>query len=374
MKKDVDASTTKKKSKSDVVITEKLNSDRTKMGFYYSYGLRAIMFVLFFALFFSISMVLLVSSLTFSRAEYINYNEKSALDYKVNLKQNDFYDERVLGKDMIYVASLIDSIDTFFNYDFYIDEKMNMDFTYSVIAKLKITDEEGSNTYLEKDYVLLNNKSAKMVGDNHININEKVNIDYGYYNNIASGFKSTYGINSKSNLIVSMKVDKSNGDVLITNKTSTQIINIPLSERSVNIKMNYIDIDTNSSVVSEREFEINNVLSIVFSGLLLLISIYFMLKFIRLIEKNRPKKNKFDKYVSKILREYDRLIVESKTIISFDNYEIIKVNRFEELLDVRDNLKLPINYYVVTPHQKAYFYIVSTNIYLFVVKEVDLEK
>ena len=73
------------------------------------------------------------------------------------------------------------------------------------------------------------------------------------------------------------------------------------------------------------------------------------------------------------LRTYDRLIVESKTIIDFSNYEIIKVNKFEELLDVRDNIKMPINYYVVTPHQKAYFYIVSTNIYLYTVKEVDLE-
>ena len=94
----------------------------------------------------------------------------------------------------------------------------------------------------------------------------------------------------------------------------------------------------------------------------------------RLINLSVNKKNKYDKFVGKILKEYDRLIVESYTIVDFSNYEIIKVNRFEELLDVRDNLKVPINYYVVTPHQKAYFYIVSTNIYLYTVKAVDLEE
>ena len=134
------------------------------------------------------------------------------------------------------------------------------------------------------------------------------------------------------------------------------------------------EINSNSSVVSEREISISNILYIVISVLLLVFSLYFILKFIRLLEKNIPKKNKFDKYVEKLLREYDRLIVESHTIIDFDNYEIIKVNNFNELLDVRDNLKVPINYFVVIPHQKAYFYIVSTNVYLYVVKEVDLGK
>ena len=42
---------------------------------------------------------------------------------------------------------------------------------------------------------------------------------------------------------------------------------------------------------------------------------------------------------------------------------------------VRDNLKLPIMYYVVVKHHKCYFYITHGNkIYLNVVKAIDLEK
>ncbi len=95
---------------------------------------------------------------------------------------------------------------------------------------------------------------------------------------------------------------------------------------------------------------------------------------VKLLEVTSVKPNDFDKYVSKVLKTYDRLIVESRNTIKFDDYQTIKVNSFEELLDVRDNLKLPINYYVITPHQKACFYIISTNIYMFTVKEVDLKK
>lgn len=373
VKKD-NSSSNKKTKNNKVVVTEKLNFNSTKFKLYFSFRFRLAFNLIMFVCFFGLSIYLLFTSLSFQREKYINYNEKGSLDYKVNLKENSFYDTKVLDKNLIYVSSLIDSIDTYFNYDFNIDDKIDMDFDYSVVAKLRITDSEGSNSYLEKDYTLVNNKKVSMKNDNHINISEKVNIDYGYYNSIASGFKSTYGVDSKSNLIVSLKVNKSNSNVKVNNNSSVQVINIPLSERSINIKLDYIDINSNSSVVSEREISISNILYIVISVLLLVFSLYFILKFIRLLEKNIPKKNKFDKYVEKLLREYDRLIVESHTIIDFDNYEIIKVNNFNELLDVRDNLKVPINYFVVIPHQKAYFYIVSTNVYLYVVKEVDLGK
>ena len=373
MKKEDTSTSTKEKEKNKKEVTTNEKVEKNNKKLYFSYGLRSLIYIFFFILFFTISILLLVSSLNFQKEKYVRYNEKSTLDYKVNLKENDYYDTRVLNKDMIYVASLIDSIDAYFDYDFDIDEKMDMSFTYNIVGKLKITDENGENTYLEKDYTLLNDKTINMADNNHVDITENIKIDYNYYNSIASGFKQTYGLNSKSNFIVSLKVTKNNTDALITNKISTQIINIPLSERSVNIKMNYVDIDTNSSIITERNITINNTITILLSAILLIISIYFILKFIKLIESTIVKKNKFDKYVSKILRVYDRLIVESKTIIDFSNYEIIKVNKFEELLDVRDNLKQPINYYVVTPHQKAYFYIVSTNIYLYTIKEVDLE-
>ena len=54
---------------------------------------------------------------------------------------------------------------------------------------------------------------------------------------------------------------------------------------------------------------------------------------------------------------------------------MIKISKFEELLDVRDNLKLPIMYYVVTKHTKCCFYIKhNDDLYLLTIKSVDLEQ
>lgn len=75
------------------------------------------------------------------------------------------------------------------------------------------------------------------------------------------------------------------------------------------------------------------------------------------------------------MKEYDRMIVETVTLPKFDNYNILNIKSFNELLDVRDNLRLPIMFYEVSEHEKAHFYILrDKNLYLYTLKEVDLQK
>ena len=99
-----------------------------------------------------------------------------------------------------------------------------------------------------------------------------------------------------------------------------------------------------------------------------------MIKSIRLLKKSFASKSKYDKYVEKLLRDYDRLIGEAKNLISFEDKEEVYFTRFSELLDVHDHLNLPIMYYNVANHVKCYFYIVTNDIvYLYVVKAVDFK-
>ena len=93
------------------------------------------------------------------------------------------------------------------------------------------------------------------------------------------------------------------------------------------------------------------------------------------MSKIGSSKTSYDKFVNKILKEYDRLVAETKSLPLFEKYNVMEINSFNELLDVRDNLKLPIMYYNVTAHQKAYFYIVyHDNLYLYTVKASDLSE
>ena len=374
----VSKKTAKKVETTEIVGNEIFDNLKPIRKKHFGFGFRVGFLSFLFCAFLFAAIFLIITAISFENAVYTNYSEKSTLDYRVNLKPNNYYETNVLTKNMnvtAYVASLIDSIDAIYNYNFDIDNDITMDFSYDVIAKLVITDEHEENVYLEKEYTLLKDKALTLENNKHIGINETIKIDYNYYNNIANGFKATYGVNSKSNLVVILSIRKTNDDeaTTILNGNSIQQLKIPLSERAISIKLDYTDLNNNSFVIREENLNVNNTIKLVAGGICLILGLYTALKTVRLFEKSSIKTNKFDKYVSKILRTYDRLIVESRNKINLDNYQIIKVNRFEELLDVRDNLKLPINYYVVTPHQKAEFYIISTNVYMYTVKEVDLE-
>ena len=46
----------------------------------------------------------------FNKTYYVDYTEKSSVDYGVYLKENGFYEENYVDKDYAYIASLIDKI------------------------------------------------------------------------------------------------------------------------------------------------------------------------------------------------------------------------------------------------------------------------
>ena len=312
--------------------------------------------------------LLLNKSIRYENTEVIKYTEKSNLDYKVYLFKNDFYDQEYLGKDMLYVASLIDKIKLDFKYRFELQDKETLDFSYKILGKLSITNSEGTKAYFEKTYTLLDSKKVSMINESSKEIIESIDVDYPHYNSLANNFKNAYGVDTDSSLTIYMVIDKkSNENSNFTLDNSSMLnVRIPLSEKSINIELDYKDISNTSSIIKDKKIEISNIILLILSAILILLSIVYALKIVRKINKTKPKKSNYDKLVSKYLKEYDRLIAESSTLLSFEGKEIITVNKFTELLDIHDNVQLPIMYYEVKKHELSYFYINHSNtVYLF---------
>ena len=103
--------------------------------------------------------------------------------------------------------------------------------------------------------------------------------------------------------------------------------------------------------------------------------IYFILNLYNLLCVLRNKKSIYEKYIGKVLKKYDKYIAESSTIIDLKKFDVIKIKNFDELMDVYNNLELPIVYCEVVKGQKSYFYIKNNkDIYLLQIKAADLEK
>lgn len=303
--------------------------------------------------------ILLNKSLNFENEKIIKYSEKSDLDYKVYLEENEFYDEPYLGKDMLYVANLIKKVEIAFDYNFESEDKENIIFDYKIVGKLSISNPTGTKSYFEKSYVLLDDKIVNMSNSTGQNIKETISLDYPYYNSLANGFKNQYGVDSDSKLTVYMLISKKNAKDSDFDLDSSSVMNleIPLSEKSVDISLDYKKINETSNIIKKKQLTIKDFIPLIISASLIILSLIMAIKAIRNINHLRTKKSKYDKYVAKILKEYDRLIAESSTLLSFYGKEIIDINKFSELLDIHDNLQLPIMYYEEKEHELSYFYI-----------------
>ena len=367
----------KKVSKKENTVnnTKEINKSIKDKNFYFGFYKRIIVYVVLLITFLFFSILVLRNALTISIGEKINYNEISNLDYKVYLLPNEFYEKEYLEKDMLYVANLIDKINLNFDYSFKTDIKTNVYFTYNIMAKLTITDKVGQKSYYEKEYTLLENQNLQMKNNNIQTIKEDLNIDYLYYNNIANKFRNAYGIDTDSKLDVYMVVNKSNSkNYNYSSSENVMNIVIPLSQKTINIEMKANENNNTSSILQQSGIYINNYFLLITGIVLMIIVIIIIIRIIKRLLLLRTKKNKYDIVLDKILKQYDRLIAESLTTTSFENKNIIKLKSFTELLDVHDNLQLPIIYYQIVKHHKCYFYINSKeDIYLYILKAADLE-
>jgi len=321
------------------------------------------------------SILLVYKSISVDEQKIIYYEEKGNLDYRVYLKPNEFYETPYLTGGMTFIARLINNIEVDVNYNFNIDENVNIDYNYDIIGRLTINNSDNQKLF-EKEYTLLSNKALKVENSNQININEKLNIDYDYYNDLANNFKSTYAVETINNLDIYVRVNKKviNGTSIDLNETSEMNLNIPLTERTINIRINNTGINNKNSIIEKSNMALKNMTFVILAIILFIGAIAAILKSLGLLSLMFNKSTKYDRFIKKVLKEYDRLIVETETEPNLKELNIIKIRKFQELLDVRDNLKKPIMYYIVNKHQKSYFYIQNdNNCYLLTVKAVDLE-
>lgn len=313
----------------------------------------------------SISISLIKSSLTAS--SILSYTESGTVDYKVYLKENNFYKDTYLGKGMTYITSLVNYIDIDFNYNFKTSEKANLDYTYSVNANLIITPEDNSKVLFDEAYELKEETSNKTMNVDTFNITKTIKLDYNYYNDLANTFKSTYGVNCNSKLVVALVVDTHGQDLKYEkefNNSNEMKVTFSLAKKQVDINLDSANIDKTENFTIVSKGPIKN------SGLLVL-GIIFTLSTI-LVAASVGKtmygiwaqKDPYTRYIEKILNNYDRAIVETQYMPDLENYEVIEVSKFSELLDVRDTIRLPIIFSPIEDEGSCFYIRHENTIYI----------
>ena len=277
---------------------------------------------------------------------YIDYRENGSIDYNVFLKENEFFEEDHLEKDQSYVASLIDKIVADFSYEIDMDaDDVNYRYSYDIDARLEIIDNSSKVAIFNPKYELVSVENKSQSSSNRLNINEIVVINYDKYNDLANKFLETYGLTATtSNIVVSLSVDVlSDCSAFAENSVDTYYseLRIPLTTKTVNINMtSAVPAENESMIACNRGTgsEVFKTTAIVLSVVDLLL-IILLVAFIYL---TRTEDITYTARVKKILSQYKSYIQKINNPFDPVGYQIIFVDKFDEMLEIRDTIQAPI--------------------------------
>ena len=327
-----------------------------------------------------LTVLVLKGSMYTKEESIIGYNEVGNIDYKVFLKENNYYKEQYLGKDMQYVASIIKDIVPTFTYEMHSEEKMEYTYNYKVSADLIISDPNDNNKVLYKRPSLLVKDTKEKVTGGSFRVDQEVSINYDEYNNYVNAFKKEYALSVNSKLVLTFNIDVTGKSPALKEdfkKSSKLVIAIPMSEQTINIGIDTSDINNSGTLERNYMSQIKKPVALVLGIIVGLLSLALLYIVIYNFLTNRSKTDVYKATIKSILREYDRAIVSSKTADTIDEskYNVIEVPRIEELLDAHDSTGKPILYNEDTENGISTFIIVSDEIlYKYRVVKKELEE
>ncbi len=276
---------------------------------------------------------------------YISYSEKSAVDYKVKYKENDFYEDDLQDANQAYVVSLIEQVQADFSYALKMDSKnARYEYTYGVIGQMTIVDNHTKKTIFEKPYELLAPKTAR-TDSSTLNISEHIEVDYATYNELAKTFMDTYGLpDSTATLALNMNItvigsckdfkEKSRNNYVVS-------LHIPVAVKTMEVKMTSTVPTGNGKVLAcDSGFDKDG-----FKTALITVSAVeagLLLGFVAFVLATRNADINYTIKVKKLVSNYRSYVQKINNGFDTAGYQLLAVDSFGEMLAIRDTIQSPI--------------------------------
>lgn len=326
---------------------------------------------------FMLSYCLISSSLnikTLKEKTLLNYNTTSNVDYKVNLKENNYFTEKTLPSGEQYITSVIDNIAMNYNYNYSATDNITGTYSYKIIARVNADykiDTSTTKKVWSKDYIIKEEKKKKIENESNINIDEEVSLNYDEYNKIINNFKRDYMLAITSKVDVYMEV-LLNGNYQgnTFNEKTTLVTSIPLSEQTINITTDYKNNKQGQVKKVEKIERFNNIPIFILGVILSLFSLFIIaLQIIKIITDNK-KQSVYIKKLKKYLHDYSDLIAIVKRLPNIKGLKLIEFTKFEQLVNAQDDLRVPIIFCETKKNEEGKFFLISQDCaYYYVLKD-----
>ena len=325
-----------------------------------------------------IATIIISTYFILTKNEYNQYTEKAKVNYKVNLKENEFYQDNYLDEKSTVIANLIKDIDVEFKYNLDLDKNQDYTYSYKILAKTNVKESKKLTSIYETTEELVN-KEEQESNDKNLEVNEKITINYDEYNEKINKFVNLYHLdNTTSTLDLEMylyAINKYDG-TQINNKSKIITISIPLTQRTIDISIGADNVQDDGKILSYRS-EYQNIEYVLIIGIV--VAFIGLMEFIRLIKymiDTRSAEKMYEQELRKIMFNYKSYIQKANSeIIETDN-KIIQINTFDEILSLRDTMQAPILMYAKDGEQRTKFIIINEGIlymYILGAKEIRNE-
>ena len=309
----------------------------------------------------------------------LSYNVNNDVKYKVYLKKNDFYQSKYVGMGELLPSPFIDYIEIDFSSVIQSQKQLNYNYTYKVTGVLSAYytgGEDKKGTIWTKNYSLVDPVSNAENNSSNLKLASNVKITYDTYNSYVDRYKLRAAIPMDADLVVNFtatakaNVDGSNENI---NETISSSVKIPLSVSTVNITAD--SRGTGSKIISNTEIieSSKNYVLMAISGVLFLIGLVSTIKLLIALKKMTENHSVLFK-LNKILKDHASVVVEIDSVPRVRQATIIEVKQFKDMIDVQQELHLPILYHKSEELTENSFYIISGNqIYRYVIN-ADMEQ
>ena len=298
--------------------------------------------------------VLVLSALTasfsiiFARLDantYVLYEENGSAVYHAYLNENEYYEEEKLNGNHAYISSLIHHMDVDFSYtsDMAVPD-VTYKYQYRVDARLVIQDNATGAPIYNPVETILGPTEKEYDGDNPLTLRPTVYVDYVKYNAKAEEVIEKFKLKDvASYLDVTMFVDVVGKSEVFANDNAGQYsinVRIPLTQNVLKPQVtSTIPAGPQEILANPNESKVVfKVLAIVF-GLHLAAGIAFLVIY---IIKTRDEHIDYARKVQKIVNSYKSFIQKISNPFDSTGYQILEIETFNELLEIRDTLQLPI--------------------------------
>lgn len=308
------------------------------------------------------------------------YRTDKNVNYRVQLSQNTYIQSNPQEMGKLYIARLVQSIPATMRYQYHSTDQADLDYTYRIDAAIHASyktssDSEEQKQVWVKRYTVADEQKNQVAGKNNVTIEEDINIDYQKYRGEVERFQKEMGLSVDAVLQVDMIVEMSG-----TTTTGEQFRDAETVSFKVPLNKDVFGITIPESNNREKTIEQNQehttpVNSVIFTIGIVTSAIAVLWIVILVVELlNGPRKPAFKRYLDKILSEYDDIIVETLTPIKKVNYTVINVKNMNEMVDLEQELRIPILYYYNEITQEATFTIIKDKmLYLYQLDRYDLD-